>query len=159
MTLYIGTKHAPRLPRNLMCFNLWKAIRTCFFNCPLIHIQHDSTSIVIPHNYNYRLNEEAGYKRAAPRAEVMFKMHMANMAAWQILASSSLPAIYTWQTQRISVSDIARTLTNYETPFQRHMEQKKWLPWLNRERSTHKLDFATWWSWTLPVRMPENRSC
>ena len=23
------------------------------------------------------LNEEAGYKRAAPRAEVMFKMHMA----------------------------------------------------------------------------------
>ena len=27
------------------------------------------------------LNEEAGYKRAVPRAEAMFKMHMANMAA------------------------------------------------------------------------------
>ena len=29
---------------------------------------------------NIRLNEEAEYKKAAPRAEAIFKMYMANMA-------------------------------------------------------------------------------
>ena len=37
----------------------------------------------------FSLNEEAEYKRAAPRAEAIFKMHMANMAVWINFASSS----------------------------------------------------------------------
>ena len=32
---------------------------------------------VVPLCMHNGLNEEAGYKKAAPRAEVMFKMHMA----------------------------------------------------------------------------------
>ena len=50
--------------------------------------------------YNYELNwdklkQGGGYKRAAPRAEVMFKMHIAGLYAWQ---SDKLHenSIHTW---------------------------------------------------------------
>ena len=55
------------------------------------HIQHEveaqglyvvTHECIIPYSTCRGVsNEEAGYKRAAPRAEAMFKMHMANMAA------------------------------------------------------------------------------
>lgn len=41
------------------------------------------------------LNEEVGYKRAAPRAEAMFKNGVAYTSCMVNFMSSSLPAIYT----------------------------------------------------------------
>ena len=41
------------------------------------------------------LNEEAGYKKAAPRAEVMFKMHMAYIASHGRMTNFAR-ALYTW---------------------------------------------------------------